>query len=144
MRVCMLSRFSHVWLLVSLWTVALQAPLSIGFSRQEYGSGLPCPPPGDLPYPGIKNVSPALQAGSLPLAPPGKPITIVYTMQEESAEEYRTGTPDWGVMDCWIETRIGCCLGWKGILGFRSHMRRGPEVGRSSAYSMNRRRAGLG
>ena len=45
----MLNRFSHVQLFVTLWTVALQAPLSMGFSRQEYWSGLPCPPPEDLP-----------------------------------------------------------------------------------------------
>ena len=59
----MLSRFSCVQLFVTLWTVARQAPLSIGFSRQEYLSGLPCPPPGDLPNPGIKPaslISPAL------------------------------------------------------------------------------------
>ena len=59
-----------------LWTVARQAPLSMGFSRQEYWSGLPCPPPGDLPDPGIEPespVAPELQAGSLPLEPPGKP-----------------------------------------------------------------------
>ena len=48
------------------WIVALQAPLSMGFSRQEYWSGLPCPSPGDLPDPGIKPWSPALQAESLP------------------------------------------------------------------------------
>ena len=56
-RVCMLSPFSHVRLFLTLWTVAHQAPLSVGFSRQEYWSGLPCPPPGDLPNPGIKLVS---------------------------------------------------------------------------------------
>ena len=50
--------FSHVQLLVTLWTVARQAPLSIKFSRQEYWSGLPCPPPGDLPHAGIKFTSP--------------------------------------------------------------------------------------
>ena len=56
-----------------LWTVVRQAPLSMGFSRQEYWSGLPCPPPGDLTDPEIESVSPALQAGSLPTEPPGKP-----------------------------------------------------------------------
>ena len=50
----MLSRFSPVQLFVTLWMVALQASLSMGFSRQEYWSGLPCPPPGDLPAPKIK------------------------------------------------------------------------------------------
>ena len=64
---CALSHFSCVWLLVTPWTVALQAPQSIGFSRREHRSGLPCPPPGDLPDPGIEPASPALQAGSLPL-----------------------------------------------------------------------------
>ena len=54
---CMLSNFSHVWLFATLWTVARQAPLSVEFSRQEYWSGFPCPPPGDLPDPGIELAS---------------------------------------------------------------------------------------
>ena len=65
----MLSRFSHVQLFVTLWTIACQAPLSIGFSKQEYWSRLPRPPPGDLPDPGIEPMSlvvPALQVDSLP------------------------------------------------------------------------------
>ena len=57
---------------VTLWTVAHQAPLSMGFSRQEYWSGLLCPLPGDLADPGIKPMSLyLLQAGSLPLVSPG-------------------------------------------------------------------------
>ena len=75
----MLSSFSHVWLFATPWTVACQATQSMGFSRQEYWSGLPCPPPGDLPDPGIKPVSQHLlhwQVDSLPLAPPGKPHTL--------------------------------------------------------------------
>ena len=52
--VCVLSHFSRVWLFVTLWTIALQAPLSMGFSRQEYWSGVPFPSPGDLPDPGIE------------------------------------------------------------------------------------------
>ena len=58
-----LSHFSRVRLCATPWTVAHQAPLSMGFSRQEYWSGLPCPPPGDLPDPGIEPrflTSPAL------------------------------------------------------------------------------------
>ena len=54
------------------WTVAHQAPLSMEFSRREYWSGLPFPPPGDLPDPGIEPASlasPALQGNSLPLEP---------------------------------------------------------------------------
>ena len=57
------SRFSHIGLFVTPWTVAHQAPLSMGFSRQEYWSGLPCPPPDDLPDPGMEPkslVSPVL------------------------------------------------------------------------------------
>ena len=98
----MLSYFSRVHLFATLWTVAHQAPLSMGFSRQEYWSGLPCPPPGDLPnlgiepssltspelarilewepFPspgdlpnrGIKPRSPTLQADFLPAEPQGK------------------------------------------------------------------------
>ena len=49
-----LSRFSRVQLFATLWTVARQAPLSMGFSRLDYWSGLPCPPPVDLPHPGIE------------------------------------------------------------------------------------------
>ena len=55
-------------------TVAHQAPLSMGFSRQEYWSGLPCPPPGDLPDPGIKA---SLQVDSLPLSHQGNPNSIL-------------------------------------------------------------------
>ena len=53
------------------WPVAHQAPLAMGFSRQEYWSGSPCPPPEDLPDPGIKPRFPALQADSLPLSHQG-------------------------------------------------------------------------
>ena len=64
-------------LFATLGTVAHQASLSMGFSRQEYWNGLPFPSPRDLPNPGIESaslMSPALQVGSLPLEPPGKPI----------------------------------------------------------------------
>ena len=62
---------SHVQLSATPWTVAHQAPLSMGFSRQEYWSGLPFPSPGDLPDPGIEPRSPAFQADALPSEPPG-------------------------------------------------------------------------
>ena len=61
------------------WTVASQAPLSMGFSRQEYWTGLPCPPPGHLLHPGMEPmspVSPALQADSLPTEPLVKHLGI--------------------------------------------------------------------
>ena len=74
--VCLLSCFSRVQLFAALWTVACQAPLCMGFSRQAYWNGLPCSPPGDLPNPEIK---PSFLTstcigwpGSLPLVPPGK------------------------------------------------------------------------
>ena len=54
---CMLSHFCQVRLFAILWTAARQVPLSVGFSRQEYWSGSPCPPPGDLPDPGIEPAS---------------------------------------------------------------------------------------
>ena len=60
-----------VWIFVNSWTIAYQALLSMGFSRQEYWSGFPFPSPGDLPDPGIEPGSPALQADSLPSEPPG-------------------------------------------------------------------------
>ena len=72
-RAYMLSYFGHVQLFVTLWTVAFQAPLSMGFSRQEYWSGLPFPSPGDLPDTGIKPVSlmsSALEGGFFTLVPP--------------------------------------------------------------------------
>ena len=65
--------FSHFRLFAILWTAGCQAPLFMGFPRQEYWSGLLVPSPGDLPNPGIKPKSPALQAGSLPFELPGKP-----------------------------------------------------------------------
>ena len=63
---CVLSRSSCVQLFATLWTVARQGPLSMGFSRQEYWSGLPFPSPGHLPDPGLTLGSPALQAESIP------------------------------------------------------------------------------
>ena len=67
---------SRVWLFATLWTVAHQAPLSVKFPRQEYWSGLPFPPPGDLPGPGIEITSPeapALAGRFFTTKPPGKP-----------------------------------------------------------------------
>ena len=59
------------------WTVAHQAPLSVALPRQEYWSGLPFPPPRDLPDPGIEPVSPSLACGSFTTEPPGLPFTMV-------------------------------------------------------------------
>ena len=83
--VCMRARahvccFSRVWLFATLWTVANQAPLSVWFSRQEYWSRLPRPPPEGIPDPGVEPLSPAspaLHADSLPLSLWGSPCTYM-------------------------------------------------------------------
>ena len=74
-----MSLLSHVQLFVIPWTVAQHALPSIGFSRQEYWSGLPFPSPGELPDLGIEPWSPALWAGALASEPPGKPILLFYS-----------------------------------------------------------------
>ena len=64
---------------MTTWTVAQQAPVSMGFPRQEYWSGLPFPSPGDLPDPGIEPVSPVLQANFLPTEPSGKSPLLIWS-----------------------------------------------------------------
>ena len=64
------------------WTVAHQARLCMGFSKQEYWSGLPFPSPGDLPNPGIEPMSPALAGGFFSAEPPGKPSLITYFLSK--------------------------------------------------------------
>ena len=80
MHACVLSRFSRVYLCATLWTAARQAPLSVGFSRQEHWSGLPFPSPGDLPDPGIQTASPVSPA----LA--GRVFTISATWEAPSGQ----------------------------------------------------------
>ena len=75
---------SRVQLFATPWTVAYQAPPSMGFSRQEYWSGLPFPSPGDLPDPGIEPRSPALETDALTSEPPGKFIL------QEDFENYQS------------------------------------------------------
>ena len=82
----MLSRFSQVWFFATLWTVAHQAPLSLGFSKQEYWSGLPCPPPGDHPDLGVKLaslLSSALAGGFFTTRATGKPWVPHKNRQEK-------------------------------------------------------------
>ena len=76
MHICVSVSRSVVSDSVTPWTVACQAPPSMGFSRQEYWCGFPFPSPGDLPDPGIVPRSPALQADSLPSEPPGAPVNL--------------------------------------------------------------------
>ena len=88
---CVCAESLQSCLSVTPWTVAHQAPLSMGFSRQEYWSGLPCPPPGDLPDPGIKCMylmPPALAGGFFTTNSPGKP-TLVYTLLVNSFMQSR-------------------------------------------------------
>ena len=74
---------SRVQFFATQWTIAHQVPPSMGFSRQEYWSGLPILSPGDLYDPGIKPRSPTFQAGALTSEPPGKPNIKVYVMLHE-------------------------------------------------------------
>ena len=86
--------FRRVWLFATPWTVALQAPLSMGVSRHEYWSGLPCPPPGDLPNPGIEPaslMSPALAGRSFTTEPPGNPSEL--KMSESSGRKGEKTVP---------------------------------------------------
>ena len=70
----MLHHFSHIGLFETPWSVALQAPLSMGFSKQEYWNGLPFPSPQNLPYPGIELTSPALSGRFFITEQPRKPM----------------------------------------------------------------------
>ena len=90
----MLSHFSRVKFLANLWTVGHRTPLSMGFSRQEYWSGLPCPPPGNLPDPGIKPVSSAFQMDSLPVSHQGSPVKSYSGLVAKSCSTL------WDPMDC--------------------------------------------
>ena len=77
---------SRVQLFATPWTVAYQAPPSMGFSRQECWSGLPFPSPGDLPDPGIEPRSPALQADALPSEPPGKQKPVILLLKTQLSQ----------------------------------------------------------
>ena len=102
--VCVLRRFSRVWLFATPWTVAHQAPLSMAFFRQDYWSGLPCSPPGYLPNPGIETMLlmfPALAGSSLPLAPPGKPKLWYYLLVNTVRIELNCRTPSWCFRIAW-------------------------------------------
>ena len=78
--VCVCQSLSCVRLFATPWTVACQAPLSMGFFREEYWSGLPFPSPGDPPNPGIKPGSSRSQAESLPSEPTGKPNNVYVSL----------------------------------------------------------------
>ena len=80
---------SHIRLFETLWTVGHQTPLSMGFSRQEYWRGLPCPPPGDLPDSGIESespMSPALAGKYFTISALGKPYHLYETCNTQNSE----------------------------------------------------------
>ena len=93
---------SHVGLFVIPWTVAYLTLPSLGFSRQEYWSGLPFPSPGDLPDPGIEPRSPAFQADALTSEPPGKPKTCNTHNTKCCRGCEATGT----LIHCWWEWKV--------------------------------------
>ena len=94
--VCMLSCFRRIRLCATPQTVAHQAPLSMGFSRQEYWSGLPCPPPRNFPDPGIEPrspASPAVHANSLPLRQQGSPLMNILFCNQKGQDRDVPGGP---------------------------------------------------
>ena len=91
---------SHVQLFVIPWPVARQAPLSMGFSRQKYWSRLPCPPPGDLPNPGIEPRSPALWADALLSELSGKPKNTGVGSLSLLQGIFPIQESNWGLLHC--------------------------------------------
>ena len=85
MCACMLSRFSCVRPFAMRWIVARQAPLSMGFSRQEYWYGLPCPPPGDRPNPEIKPTSPTSASGCLTTSATWEALVTPWTAETKAS-----------------------------------------------------------
>ena len=97
---CLITR--HVRLFATPWTAAGQVLCSWGFSRQEHWSGLPCPPPGDLPNPGIKPRSSTLQVDSLPSKAPGK-LKNTGVGSLSLFQIFLTQELNWGLLHCrWI------------------------------------------
>ena len=110
---------SHVRLFAAPWTVACQAPPSMGFSRQEYWSGLPFPSPGDLPDPGIEPGSPASQADALPSKPPAaaaKSLQSCLTLWDP-IDGSPPGFPVPGILQArtleWVAISISSAWKWK-------------------------------
>ena len=97
-RVCVCMRAKLPQSCLTLWTVARQAPLSMGFSRQEHWSWLPCPPPGELPHPGVEHassVSSALQADSSPSESSGKALKrlVLPEPREDPSKRFHSVRP---------------------------------------------------
>ena len=92
---CVCWSLNHVWLFATPWTIAHQAPLFVGFSRQEYWSELPFHSPGDLPNQGLKLRSPALQADSLLSEPLGKPPKFIQLSSVQPLSRVQLFTTPW-------------------------------------------------
>ena len=103
---------SPVRLFVTPWTVAYQAPLSVGFSRQAYWSGVPFHSPGDLPDPGIEPQSPALQADALSSEPPGTPFLVNTGVQVKEENSF-------ACVSRICPQKAGCCFLFWNIAGAR-------------------------
>ena len=105
---CMLV-LSHTQLFATPWTIALESPLSMGFPRQEYWSGLPFPPLGDLPNPGIEPMSsefPVLQADSLLAEPLGKPRQANWPWRIWKGPVGRKQWQTWRVRPSWVSWQL--------------------------------------
>ena len=94
------------------WTMVHEAPLSVGFPRQEYCSGLSFSSPGHFPDPGIEPTSPALASGFFTNEPPGKPIFIVQTRtglgHSGSSAQVPLKTPRFASTSLWLATQLNC------------------------------------
>ena len=99
---------SRVRLFATPWTVTYQAPPSMGFSRQEYWSGLPFPSPGHLPDPGIEPGSPTLQANALTSEPPGKPIPLDHPSAPALSTLSHASNLDWQFISHMIMYMFQC------------------------------------
>ena len=111
--VYMLSCLSRVQLFATPWTVALQAPLFVGFSRHEYWSGLLFPPPGDLSNPGIEPESLTSQVDSLPLSHQGSPKYCIRDRQWKHSSTEAPGCPapgcPWYGLSCFLWSLLYMC-----------------------------------
>ena len=93
LAVAVVGSLSRIRLFAAPWTAAFQAPLSMGFSRQEYWSGLPFPPPGDLPNPGIEPASPALAGRFFTTEPPEMAYQSLYIIDVHNLVSLEIRTP---------------------------------------------------
>ena len=116
---------SHVQLFATPWTIAYQVLPSMGFSRQEYWSGLPFPSPGYLPNPGIEPRSPTLEADALTSDPPGKSMGSVKSLSMASQNLFAVFGIELLFAEICFNIVIGTCLSEKLILAYRLYQKAG-------------------